>query len=76
MVVKKPERGPSTGRPGRLQCPFCHAYEVERLFVASVNMDSCLCASCGATWDEESDSGRYRGQADSASVLMPRQRRR
>jgi Zn ribbon nucleic-acid-binding protein len=59
---------------GHLQCPFCNSYDVSRMFLASLNLDSCECASCGARWDEECGSGEYRGRADRASVLMPRHR--
>jgi transposase-like protein len=58
-------------RKGRLSCPFCEAYEVQRLFVASVKLDSCLCSSCGAGWDEELGSGEYRGRSHTSSVLIP-----
>lgn len=55
---------------GRLQCPFCTSYDVARLFVASLDLDACACASCSACWDEERGSGRYRGRSDRASILM------
>ena len=57
-------------RSGRMQCPFCHSYDVARLFVASLGLDSCECAACGARWDEERRTGRYRGRSDRASILM------
>lgn len=57
---------------GHFQCPFCNSYDVDRLFLASLRLDSCECASCGARWDEEKGSGQYRGRANRASVLMPR----
>ena len=53
-----------------LQCPFCNSYDVARLFVASLGLDSCECAACSAHWDEERASGRYRGRSDTASILM------
>ncbi len=56
-------------RAGHLQCPFCEAYEVERLFLASLHVDSCACASCGARWDEDASSGDYRGRASHESVF-------
>ena len=59
---------------GHLTCPFCTSYDVTRMFVASINVDSCECASCGARWDEEQGSGEYRGRGESASVLLPRSR--
>ena len=62
------------GRPdtGHLTCPFCHSYDVARLFVGSTNVDSCECSSCGARWDEDKGSGEYKGRAQRASVLLPR----
>lgn len=62
------------GAGGHFQCPFCNTYEVARLYLASLDIDSCECATCGARWDEDRRSGSYRGRADRASVLMPRQR--
>lgn len=55
-----------------MQCPFCHSYDVARMFVASVNLDSCECSTCGERWDEDRGSGQFKGRADRASVLMPR----
>jgi len=74
------QKGTSVARPRRageapcahLACPFCHSYEVDRLFLASLNLDSCECATCGARWDEEQGTGQYRGRANQASVLTPR----
>ena len=57
---------------GHLTCPFCNSYDVTRLYLASLNVDSCECAGCGARWDEERGSGEYRGRAQRASVLLPR----
>jgi hypothetical protein len=57
---------------GHLQCPFCEAYEVERLYLASVGMDSCACASCGARWDEDATNGDYRGRSSEHHVITPR----
>ncbi|MEY2570035.1 MAG: hypothetical protein QOE63_385, partial [Acidimicrobiaceae bacterium] len=33
---------------GHMQCPFCSSYEVDRLFLASNGLDSCVCLACGA----------------------------
>ncbi len=55
-----------------MACPFCASYEVARMFIASVNLDSCECSACGARWDEDRESGEYRGRAIRASVLLPR----
>jgi transposase-like protein len=56
-------------RVGHLQCPFCEAYEVERLYMASVRLDSCICDSCGARWEEDPVTGEYRGRSAKQSVL-------
>jgi transcription elongation factor Elf1 len=55
-----------------LACPFCNSYDVSRLFVASLQMDSCECESCGARWDEDAVSGEYKGRANRSSVIVPR----
>lgn len=67
-----PGSEPNKGN-AHFQCPFCNSYDVARLFVASVNIDTCECVGCGARWDEDCGTGEYRGRADRASVLMPRQ---
>lgn len=54
---------------GHLQCPFCDDYAVERLFVASLNMDACACSICGARWDERRDTGAYEGRGSASSVI-------
>lgn len=59
---------------GHLQCPFCTAYEVERLYLASLRLDSCVCGACGARWDEEIGTGTFRGRASRDSVVTPRER--
>ena len=51
---------------GRLQCPFCEAYEIDRLYLATLRVDSCICASCGARWDEDTSTGEYRGRQSHA----------
>jgi len=58
-----------------LRCPFCEAYEVDRLYLASIHLDSCVCGSCGARWDEEPSSGDYRGRASEETVVAPREHR-
>lgn len=63
-----------TGDKGRFQCPFCRSYEVTRLFIAPLNLDSCECAACRARWEEETGGGEYRGRAERTSVLMPPRR--
>jgi len=62
--------------PHHLQCPFCEAYEVERLYLASLRVDSCACASCGARWDEDPASGEYLGRTQRESVVNPTSRAR
>lgn len=57
---------------GHLQCPYCGAYGVDRLYVASLAIDSCVCMACGARWDEDATSGEFRGRSSSSSVLAPR----
>ena len=57
----------------RFQCPFCDAYEVERLYLASTRLDSCECRSCGARWEEDVETGAYRGRADRTSTITPRE---
>lgn len=59
---------------GHLRCPFCQAYEVERLFLASTRVDACRCRSCGAVWDEDPDTGEFLGRAARESFLAPRDR--
>jgi hypothetical protein len=56
----------------RLGCPYCCSFEVDRLYLASVRLDSCRCRGCGAGWDEELDTGQFRGRADRSSALIPR----
>jgi hypothetical protein len=58
--------------PGHLACPFCSSYDVERLYLASLALDSCVCTACGARWDEDTASGEFRGRASRSSVLAPR----
>ena len=58
---------------GHLSCPFCNSYDVTRLYIASLKMDSCECLSCGARWDEDARSGEYLGRANRSSVMLPRQ---
>ena len=54
-----------------LRCPFCEAYEVERLYLASLCLDSCACASCGARWDEDAVSGDFKGRSSESTVVTP-----
>lgn len=56
---------------GHLQCPFCETYEVERLYLASLRLDSCTCGSCGARWDEDTVTGDYRGRSFELGGLRP-----
>jgi len=36
-----------------MSCPYCEAYEVDRLFLATHRLDACQCRACGAGWEEE-----------------------
>ena len=56
-------------------CPFCASFDVNRLYIASSEVDSCECSSCGARWDEDAKSGEYRGRATKSSVLVRRRNR-
>ena len=58
-------------RAGHLRCPFCEAYEVERLYLASLRLDACACGSCGARWDEDPVSGDYKGRSLERGGLGP-----
>lgn len=51
---------------GRLQCPYCDSYEIDRLYLASLRVDSCVCTSCGARWDEDASTGEFRGRQSQA----------
>ena len=55
-------------------CPYCNSHEVDRLYLATLRLDSCACLSCGARWDEDAASGAFRGRATRSSVLAPRER--
>lgn len=55
-----------------LECPFCGAYEVDRLYLGTVRIDACTCTGCGSRWDQDSATGRYRGRGDVHSVVTPR----
>ena len=56
----------------RLKCPFCDSYEVERMYLASLRLDSCECRSCSARWDEDAVTGEYRGRGSRSSQVTPR----
>ena len=60
------------GDDDHFMCPFCTSHEVDRLFLASLRLDSCACLSCGARWDEDAESGEFRGRSSRASILTPR----
>jgi hypothetical protein len=62
------------GAVEHLACPYCGAYGVERLYVATAHLDSCSCESCGARWDEDARSGEFQGRSERASVLVRRRR--
>jgi hypothetical protein len=62
------------GSEAHFSCPFCNSHEVDRLYLASLRLDSCACLSCGARWDEDADSGAFRGRGSRSSILAPRNR--
>jgi transcription elongation factor Elf1 len=55
------------------ECPYCTSVHVDRLFLVSVNLDTCACLACGARWDEDATTGEFKGRVTSASssVLTP-----
>ena len=55
-----------------LRCPYCEAYGVQRLYLASVGLDSCECTNCAARWDEDLGTGASRGRGSARSVVAPR----
>ena len=61
----------AAGGPAHLSCPFCSSYDINRLFLASLGLDSCDCAACGARWEESKATGEYRGRSQPASVVIP-----
>jgi transposase-like protein len=67
-----PREESQEGDGGKLSCPFCASYDISRLYIASIDVDTCECASCGARWEEERGSGQYRGRSAKSSVLLPR----
>jgi hypothetical protein len=58
---------------GHFQCPYCDSFEVDRLYLASLRLDSCVCLTCSARWDEDPASGEFRGRASRSSVMAPRE---
>ncbi len=56
----------ASAEEGRLRCPYCDSYEVDRLYLASLRVDSCICASCGARWDEDTATGEFQGRRSQA----------
>ncbi len=62
-------------RSGHLQCPFCNSYDVVRLYVASLQLDSCECLSCRARWDEDVRSGESRSAGERDSPVSGWRRR-
>jgi hypothetical protein len=46
---------------------------VSRLYLASVKLDSCECPACAARWDEEPETGAYRGRSNRESIVTPRE---
>jgi len=75
QVPWKPVGDRGQRETAHFQCPFCKSYDVVRVYLASVRLDSCECATCGARWDEDAGHRRFRGRPDSASIFIPRPRR-
>ena len=49
-------------------------HELDQNIIAlSLHIDSCTCEACGARWDEDIETGRYRGRGSIESVIVPRQ---
>ena len=65
-------RSGSVTTEGHLRCPFCESYDVDRLYLASLDVDSCVCASCGARWDEKHDTGDFVGRGVKDTVFTRR----
>ena len=57
------------GSAERLTCPYCEAYGVSRLFLASARLDSCECIECGARWDEDPFTGKFLGRGGRQSAI-------
>ena len=57
------------GAADRLTCPYCEAYGVSRLFLATARLDSCECVECGARWDEDPFTGKVRGRGGRQSAI-------
>jgi transposase-like protein len=55
---------------GHLRCPYCNAYEVERLYLASNRVDSCTCRSCGERWDQEQATGALLDAAPRSPMMV------
>jgi len=53
----------------RLTCPYCQSYGVNRLFLATARLDCCECDECGARWDEEPATGKFRGRGGRQSAV-------
>jgi hypothetical protein len=51
------------------ECPYCTSSYVDRLFLASLNLDTCACLACGARWDEDATTGEFRGRAATGSMV-------
>jgi transcription elongation factor Elf1 len=63
-----------TADAAHFECPFCTSHDVERLYLATLRLDSCACLACGARWDEDAESGEFRGRGSKSSILAPRER--
>ncbi len=59
-------------RPKHLGCPYCGNYDVDRLYLGAMHVDTCHCRACGAEWEEDVETGQFRGRAGRHSVGVPR----
>jgi hypothetical protein len=38
-----------------------------------LRLDSCVCQTCGARWDEDAVSGAFKGRSSRTSAITPRE---
>lgn len=58
----------------RPRCPACRALDVARLYLATEQLDSCECRSCGALWEEDPTSGSFYGPGSPRTMATIRPR--
>lgn len=64
--------GSTSEGTGPLDCPFCGAYEIDRMYLGTIQLDACTCQACGSRWDQDAVTGEYRGRGSGESVVAPR----